>query len=286
MIRATQVLNIELADGVMTSVRVLGRGPRLLFTHGSGFASDAFGPFLHGLAEKFEVVAFDLRGHGRGPAVTAADYELQQLIADFPVIVAGIQEQLGEVPVNGVFHSIGGVFALRAQIDHRLFRSMVCYEPPVGAVGEHHEVFDLHRKVLAERTRKRRTVFLRVDELARSYLRAGVVGDNQDAARILATAMLRERGEGQFELRCNPEIEAKTYATNSDFGLWNDFARIDCPGLIMAGRPGAYPANAATRIAAATGFDLERREDLGHSGWMQAPDWSVHRVSAAVLGMQ
>ena len=81
MIEAEQILTVAVRDGTEFEIKRLGSGPRVLFSHGAGFAVDAYAPFVHALAAHAEVFAFDLRGHGRGPQVSIDDYHLTTHIA-------------------------------------------------------------------------------------------------------------------------------------------------------------------------------------------------------------
>ena len=55
-----------------------GSGPAIFLTHGVGAAEDAWRFIKPKLLEKFTVITYDLRGHGKSP-VTNKDFNLDEL---------------------------------------------------------------------------------------------------------------------------------------------------------------------------------------------------------------
>ena len=52
-------------NGVELHYEVTGAGPRLVLTHGSWTDGSGWAPSVQRLAERFEVVTWDRRGHSR-----------------------------------------------------------------------------------------------------------------------------------------------------------------------------------------------------------------------------
>ncbi|OLB95092.1 MAG: hypothetical protein AUH30_16135 [Candidatus Rokubacteria bacterium 13_1_40CM_68_15] len=48
-------------------------GTRMFVSNGNGFAIDGYYPFWGPLAERFEVIAFDVRNHGANPLATSGN---------------------------------------------------------------------------------------------------------------------------------------------------------------------------------------------------------------------
>jgi pimeloyl-ACP methyl ester carboxylesterase len=104
---------------------VLGKGPRLLFVHGSVLNGEATWNAQRPLAERFDLVIPNRRGFPPGPEVERVDF------ADEAVWL----EQFLEPGTNLVGHSYGGVIALLAAARRpELVRSLTVIEPPAFGV--------------------------------------------------------------------------------------------------------------------------------------------------------
>lgn len=120
----------ERINGVDLHVQVQGSGERLVLVHGSWGDADNWRAVVGPLAERFEVVTFDRRGHSRsgdgpGPGSRVED------AAD----VAALIEHLGDGPAHVVGNSYGGSITLTlvaARPD--LVASAIAHEPPLFAV--------------------------------------------------------------------------------------------------------------------------------------------------------
>lgn len=82
-----------------------GSGPALVLVHGITESRATWQPLLPMLAEEFDVVAVDLRGHGRSPR--AAAYDPVSMATD----LAETLDELGVTHPLVVGHSLGGVVA-------------------------------------------------------------------------------------------------------------------------------------------------------------------------------
>lgn len=66
---ARHCFDATMHDGAVIHVRQHGRheAPRLVLSHGNGLAIDGYFTFWGRLRERYEVVLFDVRNHGRNP---------------------------------------------------------------------------------------------------------------------------------------------------------------------------------------------------------------------------
>ena len=60
---------------------VTGSGPAIFLTHGVGGAEDAWRFIAPKLKDRFTIVTYDLRGHGKSP-VNNKDFNLDDLVLD------------------------------------------------------------------------------------------------------------------------------------------------------------------------------------------------------------
>ena len=58
-----------MADGASITLRRHGNptGPRIMFSHGNGLATDLYYPMWRLLMDRFDLVLWDLRNHGWNP---------------------------------------------------------------------------------------------------------------------------------------------------------------------------------------------------------------------------
>jgi 4,5:9,10-diseco-3-hydroxy-5,9,17-trioxoandrosta-1(10),2-diene-4-oate hydrolase len=111
------------------SVHLVERGARdaepLLFVHGWGVSSAAFGAFLDRLAGHYRVIAPDLPGFGRSPAPKGAvSYEA------YADVLAGVLDGLGIARAHVAGLSMGGGIALTFAARHpERVRALVLMAP-------------------------------------------------------------------------------------------------------------------------------------------------------------
>ena len=85
---------------------VTGSGPAIFLTHGVGGAEDAWRFIVPKLKDRFTVVTYDLRGHGKS-SVTHKDFNLDDLVSD----LEKVREKTNIDKAHFVGHSLGGMIA-------------------------------------------------------------------------------------------------------------------------------------------------------------------------------
>src|SRR5690348_11062972 len=100
--------DVPLQDGAKIRVRRHGRaeGVRLLFSHGNGFASDAYFPYWQHLLDNFDLVVFDFRNHGQNVPAVPPNHNYEQLTRDLDCVMQSVKVRFGERPTGGLFHSM------------------------------------------------------------------------------------------------------------------------------------------------------------------------------------
>jgi pimeloyl-[acyl-carrier protein] methyl ester esterase len=105
------MLYCTLNDGAKLSYESCGRGNPLLFIHGWSFNAGIWKGQIEHLRDQFQIIAVDLRGHGKSEAGKAR-LSLPQFASD----LAHLVERLELREVNLVGWSMGGSIALRLSL--------------------------------------------------------------------------------------------------------------------------------------------------------------------------
>ena len=78
-------------------------GTRLVLSHGIGLSIDMYYPFWSRLTDDFDVVVYDLRGHGWNAVASLSDQTIPTYIDDHDRILDEIDSYWGTKPQVGVF---------------------------------------------------------------------------------------------------------------------------------------------------------------------------------------
>jgi pimeloyl-ACP methyl ester carboxylesterase len=121
------MLTMNLSDLELAYVDA-GRGPPVVLLHGSASSSRQWRALIHSLADRFRVLAPDLRGYG---ASTPWPGGRKLRLSDEVAPVRALADRLGQ-PFHLVGHSYGGVVALQTALElGGAVRSLVLIEPVV-----------------------------------------------------------------------------------------------------------------------------------------------------------
>lgn len=127
-------------NGVETYYKREGEGPPVVFIHGLGWDHRSWYPQLDALADGYEVVAYDYRGHGETGG-GASVRSIEQLAADLHALVEGLGL---DQPVLCA-HSYGGLIASEYAIQYPDDLSAIAFVDARTAMGERPVERALHR---------------------------------------------------------------------------------------------------------------------------------------------
>jgi pimeloyl-ACP methyl ester carboxylesterase len=131
------------ANGVRYYYEVHGSGEPLLLLHGGLGTIDMFGPALPLLAEKRQVIAVDLHGHGRTPLGNRKISLIDQG-DDMDVIL----KQLGTGPVDVLGYSFGAGVGFRLAVQHpQAVRRVALVSGGFAQSGFHPELLPMQAQV-------------------------------------------------------------------------------------------------------------------------------------------
>jgi len=91
---------------------------------------------------------------------------------------------------------------------------------------------------------------------------------------------LRDRGDGVFELKCRPEVEAQVYTMGPNHGAFARLPELQPPALVVAGEhTQSIPPDLARRIAERMlRGSVEVMPGVGHFGPQEDPDAAVESM--------
>ena len=239
------VAEARMDDGTAILVRRHGNaaGPRLVLSHANGFAADAYYPFWALLADRFDIVVYDLRNHGWNSVGPIDAHAIPTFVRDNASIARAIDAHFGTKPRIGVFHSVSGqAAAIEASVALDAYAGLVLFDPficPPGSDADDRELLRSTLGQLAEGARRRRTVFdtkaAYAERLARTpafeRLREGV-------SELLAQTTLRPTADGTSqELRCPREYEARIYEQGFEYAASVDLETLKCPVKVIGSDP-------------------------------------------------
>ncbi len=235
------------ADNVHLHVhRRPGAGPALLLAHGITGSGQMWADLVPGVPDDWDVVAPDVRGHGRSERASVYDY---QLLAQDVALVCG---QLCLQRPGVIGHSMGAAtVAVCAALAQDLFCCIVLEDPPWRQ---------------AERTaasrRKRATVWRQQLEVQQQGTIEARMTDLQRVRPAWTAAARRSCAEA--ERRTDPGV-MELVASGARPDWRSTLAAITCPVLLVCGDP-ARGAIVTPEIAAEAGTINGHLEVVTFSG--------------------
>jgi pimeloyl-ACP methyl ester carboxylesterase len=263
----------------------------LIFSHGNGFAADAYFPYWQHLLAEFDLVIFDFRNHGQNVPVVPPHHDYEQLMRDLERVIDGVKLELGERRTVGLFHSMSARTAMKHAIEIGWrWDALVLFDPPNLPPPDHplYPATAAFEKRLVNWALHRRRRFAVVEELVHEYLRSRAtarwVSGEHD---LMARSVLRKSPDGNgYELVCDPENEAGIYAQAMTLNLWPRASEFGGPVKLIGCDPnmetaaGTGPANQALAIEG--DYDYTFVEDAGHLLQVEKPQ-ECARLTLAFL---
>jgi len=258
-----------------------GLGAPTLLAHPTGFHGRVFAPIAERLtAAGRRVWSFDFRGHGdsSAPDITYS----WDGFADDVLAVADHLDVAADPALVAAGHSKGAAALILAALRREgVFPRIWAYEPimlPADEPLPPDEDF-----ALARTARKRRNEWASTDEAYAAYASKPPLSDMApDVLRAHVEYGLRDRGDGVFELKCAPEIEARVYAMAPNNGLFARLRDVQADVMVVCGEQSTdIGPRLATRIAERLPHGhLSVMPGLGHFGPQQDPDACAESILA------
>ena len=237
--------NATMDDGSVILLRRHGNpeGRRIVLSHANGFASDAYYPFWALLEDRFDLILYDFRNHGRNATSSLDAHSIPTFVQDNGRVAQAIDTHFGARPRIGVFHSLSGqTAAVEASQVRGAYEALVLFDPffcPPGCDPTHKDRLERTMGGMAEAALRRRSTFESTGAYAERLqrnpaferLRPGV-------AELIAETTLRQAANGsEVELRCPREYEAKIYEQGLRYASSVEIDALDCPVKVIGSDP-------------------------------------------------
>jgi pimeloyl-ACP methyl ester carboxylesterase len=268
-------------DGAVIRMRRHGNPcrPRLIVSHGSGFAIDGYIAFWGRFLGEFEIVAFDARNHGWNPLADPSGHDYAHMARDLDRVHAAAAAEFGKKPTAGLFHSMSAQAAMIVALECGWrFDALVLFDPPNNP-AEGHPVrapMMAYLENLVAWASIRRERFDDPLELARDYAATRAGRSWVESAHLqLAAAVLRPAPEGGWALCCPPALEASMYAQGMTLDLWPPASVFPGPVKLIGADPSrdrpTPTALSNQALAQEGGYDYLVMPGTGHLLQLEQP---------------
>jgi pimeloyl-ACP methyl ester carboxylesterase len=267
-----------------------GDGPLVFMHHANGFCAGSLGLVAQALVPRYRVIGMDARGHGDSskPAGPGA-YAWGQFSADYLAVAERLADECGRGRVAvGLGHSFGGTAVLGAAAQRPgLFGRLVLVDPVVPPSPELLDAYDADPDRVArisglvQGARNRRSVWPSSAAAREHFEKRPLFADwLPEALDLYVEHGLRQRSDGQVELRCPGAIEAEVFSSSGRLDVEDLARRATVPAIVLWARQGSFPPVVYQRVFAAMPSARIVDVDCGHLIPMQRPDLVVDAVLA------
>lgn len=230
--------SVQLGERVLNCAVSKNDAAPFLMLHGVTRRWQTFLPLWSSLANRWQLSAFDFRGHGKSERATGGDYRVCDYVED---VCHYVQSQF-ERPIVLYGHSLGAMVAaaVAASCGSRV-AAVILEDPPLHTMGERIEQTPLHSffTIMRDLLRDSRSVAELAHMLADSMIlnpsdgSRTRLGDLRDAASLRFTASCLSRLDPRV---LDPIISGQWLA---GFDIESIFSRVPCPCLLVQADPGA-----------------------------------------------
>lgn len=257
-----------------------GSKPALLLSHATGFCAMVWRVVAESLVDRYDVYAFDRRGHGRSSKPEPASSSPSGYSLDF--YAADTMAALDELKLREVYavgHS-GGATELLIAAARRpdAIRRVVAIEPIVAPPAE--EAAN-STNVMAERAGRRRDRFASRETVVEAFgQRPPFDSWRPQAFDDYVDYGFAPHAEGGLALCCPPHVEAAQFASGGEFPVQTVLDKVSVPVLVLSGETSGPQFEMMATLAAQGVADGRRETVAGTSHFvpMEQPEAVVQRV--------
>ncbi|MER7752185.1 alpha/beta hydrolase [Kitasatospora sp. NPDC097643] len=284
-------LSVRSADGVRLHVEIHGQpgAPTVVLSHGWTCSTPFWAPVIRELADRYRVVAYDQRGHGRSEIPPSrARYSTRALAEDLSAVLARTVPAGERAVLAG--HSMGGMTIMaaggRPEVAERTAAAVLISTGPGELVAELAVLPDAVRAPGLRRFLHRRLLRSRlplgpVSPVTRVALKYATMGPSSPAGQVEATARIVHA--------CPTAVRAHWAGVLDRLDVHAGLARLAAPTSVVVGTADRLtPPVHAHRIVAelADPQGLLMLPGVGHMSPLERPAEvaaEIHRMAVAYL---
>ena len=254
----------------------------VVFSHANGFNARTYRSILAPLADRFRVLAIDLRGHGATtiPAVIEGREGWLEFQDDLRALLAAVCE----APVVLGGHSMGGTSSLlAAAADPARVKALALFDPVIFVPPPPGEA--MTDSPLVAGALRRRATFPSKAAAVEAYRGRGAFRSwSDEQLEDYVAAGFRDTPEGEVTLTCAPGWEASNFRTHN-YDPWGAFRQTVCPIRILRAAEGSTfrLEGHETELAASGRISVETLPGTSHFLPMERPE-RVRETLEACLG--
>jgi len=259
-----------------------GDGPLVFMHHANGFCAGTLGLVAQALVPRYRVIGMDARGHGDSskPEDPGA-YAWAHFSADYLAVAERLADECGGGRVAvGLGHSFGGTAVLgAAALRPELFDRLVLVDPVIPPPPAMLAAYDADPERvtrisrLVDGARNRRSVWPSFADAREHFSKRSLfAGWLPDALDLYIEHGLRQRADGQVELRCPGDLEAMVFSASGRLDVEDLARRATVPAIVLWARHGDFPPAVYQRVFAAMPSARIVDVDCGHLIPMERPD--------------
>ncbi|HJD83661.1 alpha/beta fold hydrolase [Kitasatospora aureofaciens] len=284
-------LGIRSADGIRLHVEVHGRpgAPTVVLSHGWTCSTAFWAPVIRQLADRYRVVVYDQRGHGRSEIPPSrARYSTRALAEDLAAVLARTVPAGERAVLAG--HSMGGMTIMaaggRPEVAERTAANVLISTGPSELVAELTVLSDVVRAPGLRRFLHRQLLRSRmplgpVSAVSRAALKYATMGPSSPAGQVEATARIVHA--------CSAAVRFHWAGVLDRLDVRAGLGRVTAPTAVVVGTADRLtPPVHAHRIVAelADPQGLLLLPGVGHMAPLERPvevAAEIHRMAAAYL---
>ena len=251
-------------------------GPRVVLSHGCGFAADLYWPYWSLLTDDCDVVVYDLRSHGWNEPSDLRMHNLPTLADDNRRVLEAVQAAFGDKPTIGVYHSLATMVVLMHERQWPTFAGLVLFDPPIFPPGADLDDMETVCQGLAAMARRRQRRFESPQELASMLKRSPAFSQvSESVQELFAETTLRPSPDGGYEMRCPPEHEAQLFEWYFGHSMQalEVLDEITIPIKVVGADPtAAFSFLPSTDLSTLTELDYDYLPDLTHLLPLEDPE--------------
>lgn len=267
-----------------------GEGELALLHHANGFCGATLASIAKSLSSRFRVLAVDARGHGDstrpqgGPV--AESIHAGAFIADLVALLPQIFELTGHDQLTlGIGHSIGGAVILGAaeQRPDWIAKILLCDPVIFPEMTAEQKAARTRGSPMVEGALKRRNRFASRAEAFEHFRERSLFADfPPEALALYVGEALAPTVDGDLALKCDPEVEAATFAGGAMIDLFGAADRVKAEVLFLHALRGNFARAVYDDLAARIPRARVESLDVGHLFAMEAPDQVLTAVDRLI----